>query len=258
MIVSIHELQLCLVSRRCTRSTVASSGRNLTTALLAEGAVDLLVAARRLAGADLPQEGVELGPRRAVDDAGDRPDEREEEEVLDPQRQLLRDAAPSPRPQPAEAASISFISAVTRVISSVAGMPTASVDLHSLRTKRRHGGTSQPKRLRSLSLVRREARGQRVEPRGEQRLPAELRRLDVDHAAARHGRGRGDGEVLHLEDHRHGRGHGDHLARHEAELLVVVEHRVHVLDPDGVDGPVEEHPLAVGDACIFSCCAALR
>lgn len=28
-------------------------------------------------------------------------------------------------------------------------------------------------------------------------------------------------------------------------LLVVVEHSVHVLDPDGIDGPVKEDPLAV-------------
>ena len=46
-------------------------------------------------------------------------------------------------------------------------------------------------------------RGQRRQPRREQRLPAEVRRLDVDHAAARDGGGRGDGEVLHLEDHGH-------------------------------------------------------
>jgi len=55
-------------------------------------------------------------------------------------------------------------------------------------------------------------------------VPADLGGLDVDHAAARDGGGRGDGQVLHLEDHRHDGGHGDHLAGHQAELLVVVEH----------------------------------
>ena len=31
----------------------------------------------------------------------------------------------------------------------------------------------------------------------------------------------------------------------QAQLLVVVEHRVHALDPNSVNGPVEEHPLVV-------------
>ena len=53
-------------------------------------------------------------------------------------------------------------------------------------------------------------------------------------------------EVHGLEDHAHGVGHLDDLAAHETQLLVVVEHRVHVLDPDGVDGSVEDDPLAIG------------
>ena len=46
----------------------------------------------------------------------------------------------------------SFISPVTRVMSSVAGMPTAKVVLHSLLVKRRQVGTSQPKRSESFDL----------------------------------------------------------------------------------------------------------
>mmetsp|Transcript_4454 Transcript_4454/g.12986 ORF Transcript_4454/g.12986 Transcript_4454/m.12986 type:complete len:489 (-) Transcript_4454:593-2059(-) len=69
--------------------------------------------------------------------------------------------------------------------------------------------------------------------------------LHVDDAHAAHGRGGRDGEVLHLKDDVHARGHGDDLAGDEAEFLVVVEHRVHVLDPDGVHGAVEDDPLAV-------------
>ena len=38
----------------------------------------------------------------------------------------------------------------------------------------------------------------------------------------------------------------DDLSGHETELLVVVQHRVHVLDPDGVHRTVEQNPLAVG------------
>jgi hypothetical protein len=42
-----------------------------------------------------------------------------------------------------------------------------------------------------------------------------------------------------------GRGHGDDLARVQAQLLVVVQHGVHVLDPNRVHGAVQHHPLAV-------------
>ena len=47
----------------------------------------------------------------------------------------------------------------------------------------------------------RDARRQRREPRVQERLPAEELGLHVDHAAARDGGGRGNSEVLHLEDH---------------------------------------------------------
>eukprot|EP00967_Tisochrysis_lutea_P005318 scaffold6363_cov25-Tisochrysis_lutea.AAC.4 len=59
---------------------------------------------------------------------------------------------------------------------------------------------------------------------------------------ARHGGWRGDREVHGLKDQVHPRRHGNYLARHQAELLVVVEYRVHVLDPNRVDGPVKDHP----------------
>lgn len=38
----------------------------------------------------------------------------------------------------------------------------------------------------------------------------------------------------------------DDLPRAEAQLLVVVQHRVHVLNPDGIHRPVEHVPLLVG------------
>jgi len=40
-------------------------------------------------------------------------------------------------------------------------------------------------------------------------------------------------------------GEFDDLSAAEAELLVVVEHRVHVLDPDGVDRSVKHVPALV-------------
>ena len=51
---------------------------------------------------------------------------------------------------------------------------------------------------------------------------------------------------MHLEDHVHRRVHGDDLTVHQAQFLVVVEHGVHVFDPDGVHRPVEHHPFTIG------------
>ena len=77
------------------------------------------------------------------------------------------------------------------------------------------------------------------------RLPAEIEVVAVDHAATRDGGRRRHGQVLGLEEQRHLLGHGDALAVDEREYLVVVHHRVHALDPDGVDRRVEEDPLLV-------------
>ena len=40
-------------------------------------------------------------------------------------------------------------------------------------------------------------------------------------------------------------GHGDTFAVDERQDLVVVHHRVHALDPERVDRPVEHQPLLV-------------
>eukprot|EP00959_Pyramimonas_sp_CCMP1952_P217802 4555116-Pyramimonas_sp.AAC.1 len=73
-----------------------------------------------------------------------------------------------------------------------------------------------------------------------------IRDRHVHHAAAGHGRRRGHRQIGHLEDHVHEALHGDDLPTVETQLLVVVQHGVHVLDPDGVHGSVEHYPLAVG------------
>ena len=52
-------------------------------------------------------------------------------------------------------------------------------------------------------------------------------------------------QVHGLEDETHDGRHLDHLPTHQTQLLVVVEHRVHVLDPHGVDWSVKHHPLPV-------------
>ena len=96
-----------------------------------------------------------------------------------------------------------------------------------------------------LVVVLVEAGGELVLPGVEDRPPAHLVGLHVDHTAAGDGGRGGDREVHRLEDHVHVLGHLDDLPAHQAELLVVVEHGVHVLDPNGVDGAVENEPATV-------------
>eukprot|EP00962_Isochrysis_galbana_P015845 scaffold4536_cov113-Isochrysis_galbana.AAC.11 len=82
-------------------------------------------------------------------------------------------------------------------------------------------------------------------PRGDVRLVPNVNRLHEDHAAARHGGGRGYGKVVHLEDHVHRWRQLDPLAVGETQHLVVVEHGVHVLNPERIDRAVKGDPMEV-------------
>ena len=57
---------------------------------------------------------------------------------------------------------------------------------------------------------------------------------------------RGDLQVHGLKDEVGGGGELYDLSTHQTQLLVVVQHSVHVLDPDGIHRPIEDEPLAVG------------
>ena len=52
-------------------------------------------------------------------------------------------------------------------------------------------------------------------------------------------------EVLDLEHHGHLLGELDDLSRNQTELLVVIKHRVQVLDPQGVHGPIKHDPVCI-------------
>mmetsp|Transcript_13252 Transcript_13252/g.37454 ORF Transcript_13252/g.37454 Transcript_13252/m.37454 type:complete len:371 (-) Transcript_13252:638-1750(-) len=110
--------------------------------------------------------------------------------------------------------------------------------------RRRHQPVKHPHHhllVRVLCLVREPA-----QPALNYRPPSQQAGLHVDHAAAGDG-GRGcNCQILHLEDHVHEALHGDDLAAVQAQLFVVVQHCVHVLDPDGVYGTVQNKPLANG------------
>ena len=84
-----------------------------------------------------------------------------------------------------------------------------------------------------------------INPRLHVILP--LRQVrDVQHTRARDGRGRREQEVADLEDELHVLQHTDALVGGEREQTVVVHHRVHVLDPVGIEVAVEDEPLRVG------------
>jgi hypothetical protein len=92
-------------------------------------------------------------------------------------------------------------------------------------------------RLRALDLL---------QPGHIVRLPAEVRERHVDDARAAHGRGRGVAQVLDLEvEGAVGPEHRDAVIVGEGEDPVIVHDGVHVLDPDGVDGAVEDQPRKV-------------
>mmetsp|Transcript_13734 Transcript_13734/g.31760 ORF Transcript_13734/g.31760 Transcript_13734/m.31760 type:complete len:300 (-) Transcript_13734:4894-5793(-) len=85
-----------------------------------------------------------------------------------------------------------------------------------------------------------------VAPSLDHGSPAYSSRRHPHHAATRNRGRRGDLEVLDLEQHAHcDTVELDALAVGQAQRPVIVQHRVHVLDPDSVYGPVEDDPLAV-------------
>mmetsp|Transcript_3151 Transcript_3151/g.13663 ORF Transcript_3151/g.13663 Transcript_3151/m.13663 type:complete len:966 (+) Transcript_3151:6936-9833(+) len=108
-----------------------------------------------------------------------------------------------------------------------------------------HAGHDRLEDLAELIDVRLEQIGQRLQVGVEQRRQTHRGRLHVNHATSRNRRRGRHRQVLNLEDHVHQALHGDDLARVEAQLLVIVQHGVHVLDPDGVHGAVEHDPLTV-------------
>jgi len=57
--------------------------------------------------------------------------------------------------------------------------------------------------------------------------------------------GGGDGQILHLKQHVDVRRKLDSLGVGQAQHLVVVQHGVHVLNPQGVHRAITDHPLVV-------------
>ena len=60
---------------------------------------------------------------------------------------------------------------------------------------------------------------------------------------------RTDLEIHRLKDQVCGVSELDDLATHQTQLLVVIQHSVHVLNPHCVDGPVKDDPLPFWGVC---------
>ena len=90
-----------------------------------------------------------------------------------------------------------------------------------------------------------EVRREGVLPGLIQGPPAYLSRLQVDHTASRYCGRRRLLQVHRLEHHIHVVRHLNDFSAHQAELLVVIEHGVHVLNPDGIDGSIEDKPALI-------------
>ena len=178
------------------------------------------------------------------------PDEREEEDGLQDLDALLRlgrlGRLVGPRPPIQMSMRAQRVEEAHHRRARASMSVVGTGDLHSRRTNQRHGATNHSKSSSSdvrLSLVTLPAAA--VEPRGEEGAPAELTSAPCTPCRSARRSRAGDGEVHRLEEQVHHGRHRDDLAAHQAELLVVVEHRVHVLDPDRVDGAVEDDPLVV-------------
>eukprot|EP00962_Isochrysis_galbana_P010416 scaffold2872_cov112-Isochrysis_galbana.AAC.17 len=130
------------------------------------------------------------------------------------------------------------MSARTRVTSSVIGMPTESIDLHSLTTKRVHGGTSQPKRFFSLS-----AKGRTT---GGKMLSQDLRMGSQPIC---------DGSTYTMPQRETVA--GEATARSCTSKIMDMTDDMPIISPDmrqsfllssnGVDGTVKKHPLPIRD-----------
>ncbi|RUS72455.1 hypothetical protein EGW08_019787, partial [Elysia chlorotica] len=109
------------------------------------------------------------------------------------------------------------------------------------------------KQILELFQVTLQRRRQCSQPALHQRVDAQHGGAHVHHSTAAHGGRRGYCQIGHLKHHSAAQctyiRELDNLAAAEAELLVVVQHGVHVLDPDGVHGPIEHVPPLVGVFC---------
>ena len=76
----------------------------------------------------------------------------------------------------------------------------------------------------------------------QNRPPFQSGAAHVHHAHARHGGRGGVVDVVGLKENLAVWRHGDAVAVGQGERLVVVQHRVQILNPDGIHGTVHDQP----------------
>lgn len=74
---------------------------------------------------------------------------------------------------------------------------------------------------------------------------AQLLRLKQNHTTTRDSSGGSLREIFDFEHHCHCRLQLNDLTRVEAELFVIIKYSVHVFNPNGIDGAIEDNPLTV-------------
>eukprot|EP00960_Hanusia_phi_P047137 758242-Hanusia_phi.AAC.8 len=191
-------------------------------------AIDEPVKDGRLRGkgrVELSHRHVELLPALLIDRRADGPHDRESEPHAQQLRRLLarllQDAAliiGDGVEEVAEAADEVHLDGGDRL----SQVPTVKLE------ERVDEEVEEVLQLRHMRLER-----ELLQPGGNEGTPSKVRRVEVDHASARDGGWGGNSEVLYLEEEGDLRRHRDPLARHQREQLVVVQHRVHRLDPAG-------------------------
>lgn len=72
--------------------------------------------------------------------------------------------------------------------------------------------------------------------------PVKHRRAHEDHAIARDGSWRGVVDVMRLEDNLAVGGHWNSIAISQRQRAVIIQHRVQVLNPDGINWPIQHDP----------------
>jgi len=87
--------------------------------------------------------------------------------------------------------------------------------------------------------------GELPDPRFDDQPPVETLRIHVEDAASADGGRRGWLDVAGLEDQVGLGWQANDLSAHQAQLLILVKHSVHVFDPLRVHGAVEDEPFAL-------------
>eukprot|EP00962_Isochrysis_galbana_P042761 scaffold16068_cov113-Isochrysis_galbana.AAC.3 len=198
-------------------------------------------------GEALAKVQVELGARGRVGGRARAPDDGEDDELLEQLRErcreLFRHLVPAfDRDEVRPESRQNVEGRRDQVI-----VDRRHVLLRALANEGEHTRQELFQPLAELRAVRLDGGIKREEPAVDLRAGANhLLGFHKNGADARYGGGRGNREVLHLKHHRHKRRHGDYLARREAYFLVVIEHGVHRLDPQGVDWAIKDDPLLVG------------